>query len=232
MKTGYSNQFVTIKGTKEGLIVHLDDRCAYTELMDELSAKMTENMNGNEQNKEVHVRVHVGKRYVDDGQREEIRSTIEQSGAIIVSEIVSDVITMAEAMKIKEDNQIQSYPHLVRSGQVLSVKGDALILGDVNPGGTVEATGDVFVLGALKGTARAGTEGNNEAVVAAAILAPSQMMIADHLYLTELTREELAKEATYTWPRYAYVDKEQQAIEFHPMGSLAELRKQRNKDRE
>ncbi|QQK80937.1 septum site-determining protein MinC [Salicibibacter cibi] len=232
MKTGYSNQFVTIKGTKEGLIVHLDDRCAYSELMNELSAKMMENMNGNESNKEVHVRVHVGKRYVDDGQREEIRSTIEQSGAIVVSEIVSDVITMAEAMKIKEDNQIQSYSHLVRSGQVLRVKGDALILGDVNPGGTVEATGDVYVLGALKGTARAGTEGNEEAVVAAAMLAPSQMMIADHLYLTELTREELAKEATWAWPRYAYVKKEQQTIEFYPMSSLAELRKQGNKDKE
>ncbi|WP_160112442.1 septum site-determining protein MinC [Salicibibacter kimchii] len=232
MKTGYSNQFVTIKGTKEGLIVHLDDRCAYSELMSELRAKMMENMNGNDQSKEVHVRVHVGKRYVDDGQREEIRSTIEQSGAIIVSEIVSDVITMAEAMKIKEDNQIQSYPRLVRSGQVLRVKGDALILGDVNPGGTVEATGDVYVLGALKGTARAGTEGNDEAVVAAAILVPSQMMIADHLYLTELTREELAKEATYAWPRYAHVEKEQQSILFQTISSLAELRKQRNTEKE
>ncbi|QDI91029.1 hypothetical protein EPH95_07400 [Salicibibacter halophilus] len=138
VKTGYSNQLVTIRGTKEGLIVHLDDRCAYSELMEELQAKMAENNNGHGQSKEVHVRVHVGKRYVDDGQREEIRSIIEQSGTIMVSEIASEVITMAEALKIKEDNQIQSYTRLVRSGQVLSVKGDALILGDVNPGGRLK----------------------------------------------------------------------------------------------
>ena len=40
---------------------------------------------------------------------------------------------------------------IIRSGQVLQVAGDLLLIGDVNPGGTVIAGGNIFIMGALKG---------------------------------------------------------------------------------
>ncbi|SDI58201.1 septum site-determining protein MinC [Natribacillus halophilus] len=225
MKTSFSNQLVTIKGTKEGLVIHLDDKCSYAELIQELKEKMTESRIGSEHDKGLHVHVRVGKRYVDVEERREIQATIEQPGTIIVSDITSEVMTKTEALEIKEDEQTHSYARLVRSGQVLSVKGDLLILGDVNPGGTVEASGDIYVLGALKGTARAGVEGDEAAVIAASVLLPAQLMIADRLYLTSLTRTERAEEAAYAKPRYACIKQEE--IVFNHMSSLATLRKQR-----
>ncbi|MBB6448351.1 septum site-determining protein MinC [Geomicrobium halophilum] len=229
MKTEFSKQLVTIKGTKDGLVIRLDDHCAYADLLEELQTKMKENMIGEEQDKDVHIAVHVGTRYVDEKQRGEITSAIEQSGAISVDEITSDVITMTQALKMKEEKQIHSYTCLVRSGQVLSVKGDLLILGDVNPGGTIEATGDVYVLGTLKGKARAGTEGDEDAVIAASVLAPSQLMIADRLYLSEATREQQESESMHMGPRYASIEEEKEEMVFHNMSSLAALRSRRQK---
>jgi septum site-determining protein MinC len=50
----------------------------------------------------------------------------------------------------------------LRSGDKITSTGDLIIMGDVNPGAEVEAGGDVFVIGSLRGFVRAGigkTEG-------------------------------------------------------------------------
>ncbi|MEW6545300.1 MAG: septum site-determining protein MinC [Bacillota bacterium] len=67
----------------------------------------------------------------------------------------------------------------LRSGQVIHYRGNVVILGDVNPGAQVVATGDVIVLGALRGVAHAGADGSRGAVVAALRLCPTQLRIAD-----------------------------------------------------
>lgn len=67
----------------------------------------------------------------------------------------------------------------LRSGQVIRYRGNVVILGDVNPGAQVVATGDVIVLGALRGVAHAGADGHRGAVVAALRLCPTQLRIAD-----------------------------------------------------
>ena len=74
-----------------------------------------------------------------------------------------------------------SVAKIIRSGQVLNVTGDLLLIGDVNPGGTVIADGNIFILGALKGIAHAGFDGNTEAVIAASVMKPSQLRISDVL---------------------------------------------------
>lgn len=53
---------------------------------------------------------------------------------------------------------------------MLHVKGNLLLIGDVNPGGTVIAGGNIFVIGALRGIAHAGYYGDAEAVIAASVM--------------------------------------------------------------
>jgi septum site-determining protein MinC len=68
---------------------------------------------------------------------------------------------------------------MIRSGQVLHHEGNLLFLGDVNPGGSVTCTGDIYILGALRGMAHAGVGGNQESIIAASLLSPTQLRIAD-----------------------------------------------------
>jgi septum site-determining protein MinC len=66
----------------------------------------------------------------------------------------------------------------VRSGFKVSHNGHVMIMGDVNPGGEVYAGGNVVVWGRLKGTAYAGMDGDEKAVVCALEMEPMQIRIA------------------------------------------------------
>lgn len=69
----------------------------------------------------------------------------------------------------------------LRSGQKINFNGNVVILGDVNPGAEVMASGHVIVLGALRGMVHAGAAGDEQAVVVAFRLQPTQLRIANHI---------------------------------------------------
>jgi len=69
----------------------------------------------------------------------------------------------------------------LRSGQNLHYDGNVVIMGDVNPGAEVVASGHVLVMGALRGLVHAGATGEEEATVIALSLAPTQLRIASHI---------------------------------------------------
>ena len=73
--------------------------------------------------------------------------------------------------------------HTIRSGQRMSHPGDLIIVGDVNPGATVIAGGDVMVFGWLRGTVYAGQPEDSSRVVYALRFDPSQVRIASRLAL-------------------------------------------------
>jgi septum site-determining protein MinC len=66
----------------------------------------------------------------------------------------------------------------LRGGQTLQQLGAILVVGDVNPGAELVATGDIIVFGSLRGTAHAGAQGDASARVYAMELAPTQLRIA------------------------------------------------------
>jgi septum site-determining protein MinC len=74
--------------------------------------------------------------------------------------------------------QVLYVKQTLRSGQVVSHKGDLVIVGDVNPGAEIMAEGDITVWGSLRGIAHAGVGGNNEAEIRALNLQPIQIRIA------------------------------------------------------
>jgi septum site-determining protein MinC len=69
----------------------------------------------------------------------------------------------------------------LRSGQLLSSPGHLVIIGDVNPGADIVAGGDIVIWGKLRGTAHAGAEGDQRAVVCALQLMPIQLRIAGYI---------------------------------------------------
>jgi len=68
----------------------------------------------------------------------------------------------------------------LRSGQWVQYEGHVIVMGDVNPGAKVVAGGNVVVWGKLRGVVHAGATGNEEAVVCALNLAPTQLRIAGY----------------------------------------------------
>ncbi len=66
----------------------------------------------------------------------------------------------------------------LRGGQALHHVGHIVVVGDINPGAEVVATGDIVVFGRLAGVAHAGAQGDDRARVYALRLVPVQLRIA------------------------------------------------------
>ncbi|PSR20603.1 MAG: septum site-determining protein MinC [Sulfobacillus acidophilus] len=73
--------------------------------------------------------------------------------------------------------------HTLRSGQRVSHPGDLIIIGDVNPGATVTAGGDIMIFGWLRGTVYAGQPDDSTRTIYALRFDPSQIRIAQTMAL-------------------------------------------------
>ncbi|HEY4601171.1 MAG TPA: septum site-determining protein MinC [Cerasibacillus sp.] len=180
MKLEQKKQLITIKGTEEGLTIFMDDLCSFDELVVELEEKIT-TVKPKQGEPVISVKVQLGNRYLSHEHTEEIRNIIEKGDYFTVEMFDSAVIHKEEMEKWQENQDIKVYRRVVRSGQVLQVKGDVLLIGDVNPGGKVVSTGDVYVLGRLNGVAHAGVKGNKHAIIAASYMKPTQLRIANYI---------------------------------------------------
>ncbi|WOV88737.1 septum site-determining protein MinC [Sporosarcina oncorhynchi] len=192
--------YVTIKGTKEGLVLRLDDKCAYSDMIAELRNKVSENsLEGLAE-----VRIHTGNRYCNEDELKEIMNIVHESPHLRVARIQSEVISIEECNRKVLENQSETYIGIVRSGQIVEAEGDLVVIGDVNPNGRVVAAGSIYILGRLKGIAHAGATGNEEAVIAASWLEATHLMIADKLetMTDELTilSEQPEMECAYIHP--------------------------------
>ena len=69
----------------------------------------------------------------------------------------------------------------LRSGQSLRHPGHIVVIGDVNPGAEVVAGGDIVVWGRVRGVVHAGALGDEDAVICALDMAPTQLRVAGHI---------------------------------------------------
>ncbi|MDN5293030.1 MAG: septum site-determining protein MinC [Eubacteriales bacterium] len=89
--------------------------------------------------------------------------------------------TSGERMTVWGDENTILVQRTLRCGQSISYDGNVVIIGDVNPGAEVVAGGSIIVMGALRGVAHAGAQGDEKAVVAAFRLQPTQLRIAGYI---------------------------------------------------
>ncbi|MBO2943936.1 septum site-determining protein MinC [Paenibacillus sp. F411] len=168
---------VTIKGIKDGLVFLLDDQCDFEELLSELRYKLEHSHQNILTGPIIHVDVKLGSRRINDDEKQSILDILKQKGNLLIRSV--------ESPPVSPESEPEKGPSvkagMVRSGQVLHHRGDLLFLGDVNPGGTIVATGDIYIVGALRGTAHAGSEGNQDAIIAASYLAPTQLRISEKI---------------------------------------------------
>ncbi|WP_127529711.1 septum site-determining protein MinC [Paenibacillus kobensis] len=170
-------QHITIKGVKEGLVFLLDDRCEFSALLDELHYKLEKTHQQLLTGPLIHVHVKLGNRETTEEEKEQIKSVLRQRGNLLVQSVQGEADQAPQPDG--NEQQLKVMTGIIRSGQVVTHEGSLLLLGDLHPGGSIICTGDIYVMGNLSGMAHAGSEGNAEAIIAASILRPTQLRIAE-----------------------------------------------------
>lgn len=176
-----SEQKVNIKGTKEGLIFYLDDDCTFQALVEAIKTTLSVTDEYTNKDEKAPVTLKLGCRYLRPEQKEILEQVIEKDRHFVIDKYDSEVIGRKEAEQWLEKSEVKRITQIVRSGQVIEITGDLLLIGDVNPGGQVKATGSIYILGHLYGIAHAGVYGNEQAVIAASYMHPTQLRIAKYI---------------------------------------------------
>ena len=98
--------------------------------------------------------------------------------------VVQQQPEMTEEMYVQyamaQNCNAEFYKGNLRSGQVLECAASVTLIGDVNPGAKIISDGNVVVLGALKGNAHAGVNGNDNCFIFALDMNPIQLQIGQY----------------------------------------------------
>lgn len=217
--TKNEQQLVTVRGTKEGLIFYLDDDCSFSELYEALRSRLALTFE-QEADQSASIILKLGYRYIHRAQKQELKKLIEQEHQFEIERYDSQVIDKQAAEKWLEESSVKLMTEVVRSGQQLEVKGDLLLVGDVNPGGEVKASGNIYVLGQLNGIAHAGVYGNESAVIAASYMNPMQLRIANFISRAP----DYESEGVYM--ECGYLDKKNEKIAIDRLQILPQLQRE------
>ncbi len=132
---------------------------------------------------------------VNADNTENSKDSVSQS---VTEEKISSLIEKEFSIK---EHATKFHKGNLRSGMFMEYDGSLVILGDVNPGAEVKATGNILILGALKGIAHAGCKGSTDAFVFALNLIPVQLRIGNII-----TRFPDGDSKVNRKPEYAYVE--------------------------
>lgn len=190
-------QDIVIRGTtRSGLVLLLPDHMEKEALLQRLQEKLAQGarfFQGSE------VTVQSMGRPLSDSDREAISDLLASFGMTLRQVTVGPDPLEEAGAALKAAEQSRRYPTVpaaalltesetalvvtktLRSGQGVRHNGDVIVLGDVNPGAEVIASGHIVVMGALRGVAHAGSNGNTSAFVAATKLRPTQLRIAQFI---------------------------------------------------
>ncbi|MGI6124696.1 MAG: septum site-determining protein MinC [Acetivibrionales bacterium] len=184
---------IVFKGNSEGLVIVIPEEYDFVRAINEIEDKIKSSARFFKG-----ARIKVAYRGINltTQQEDEIKRILDKkSGAIIESFSKDDesklkslvansqpktiIPTRKTFFSNGEEGTCKFVRSTIRSGTRIEYDGSVVILGDVNPGGEIVASGNVVVLGTLRGMVHAGAQGDREAFIYALNLKPTQIRIAE-----------------------------------------------------
>lgn len=169
---------IVIKGNKEGLNVFIDmlEFENFDEMVSNLKKKLSR---GKRFYRGSVIKITTQLKYIDKFNQMKLKNILFDE-FLIKDCIFKDIEQKEDKVFLGiYEGRTKFIKKTIRSGQVINFQGNIVIIGDVNSGAEIQAGGNIVVLGALKGNVYAGNTGNRHAIIAAYILQPQILRIAD-----------------------------------------------------
>ena len=194
-QTDATEEQITIKGTRDGVSLTIGQG-PWPELLARLAGRLESTLGFF---KGARVLMDVGARTVTAAELQQAAQLLAEHGMTLVSVISTNAETQEAGRQAgfglvlpqpaRPDSQVKTLPFVegillrrtLRSGQVARHEGHVAIIGDVNAGAEIIAGGDVIVWGKVRGIVHAGAGGDENAVVCALYLAPTQLRIGPYI---------------------------------------------------
>ncbi|CVK20426.1 MULTISPECIES: septum site-determining protein MinC [Sporomusa] len=177
---------VVFKGSKDGLELVLNQTADFTAILEQLKEKLESAayfFTGS-----TGVKVSSGTNTLTGDERRQLISLLAGYGLALHDrpeplppEISPQDNSCGEAALYRQENeggQTLIISRTLRSGQKVVFDGSVIVMGDVNPGSEIIASGNITVQGTCRGLAHAGANGDQAAVITADKLIAGQLRIA------------------------------------------------------
>lgn len=170
--------YVIFKGTKDGVMVLFDENAPFDAICEQLRQKVKE---AGKFFDNVRISLAFKGREFSDEEEKTLLQIITENTTMCITFLKTDTGEVQKlARLLEQDAHITKYHRgSLRNGQTLEFDGSLVVLGDINPGAVIKATGNIIILGQLRGMAHAGCQGMTDAFIAAVYMAPVQLRIAD-----------------------------------------------------
>jgi septum site-determining protein MinC len=194
---------LTIKGVKDGLLIHIPEG-PWDQVLESLMATVSDQsdfLSG------ARLALQVDERVLGAGDLGSLRTLLAEYDVTLWAVLTSNEVTHSAAADLgleltltsqatQEDDQEAGIDtelygeeailikRTLRSGHSIRHPGHVTIIGDVNPGAEIIAGGNVIVWGRVRGVVHAGATGNDEALVCALDLSPTQLRIAGQISIS------------------------------------------------
>jgi septum site-determining protein MinC len=216
---------IQIKGIREGLLLTLTEGGTWEEAQQAILEHLDQQA---EFLRGARLALNLGERTLNVTELSKLRSEISERGVSLwavlsLSPKTEDTAqTLGLATKIskpaprKTTQQLETtifdgenailVQRTLRSGYNLTYPGHVTVIGDINPGAEIIASGNIIVWGHLRGLVHAGAEGNIEAIVCALDLSPTQLRIAGQI-------ANINKKSKKIQPEIAFLENKQVVVE-------------------
>lgn len=173
-----------IKGNRNGLVITVSDGAEFLDVITFLKQKLS---SAQDFFAGASVKLFFEGGEFSSDEVDAVERLIEQFGMTLDRKppvMMSDQSAYAGGDREEDDSEDENtllVRRTIRSGQQIYYDGNVVIMGDVNPGAEIVCSGDILVLGSLRGVAHAGVGGKVDASVFAFRLEPTQLRIAHYI---------------------------------------------------
>lgn len=172
---------IKINQSTDEVIINIDVNAEIHEIAEELEAKLPKLKNFYKSSK---IPIRITGKILEEEEQEIIKELIEDSLEVEVTfDSVSDLLGLHAIKKTYQtDTEISETKYIqnsLRSGMKEEFRGSIVVFGDVNAGAEIIAGGNIAILGALRGLAHAGANGNMKAVISANSIDITQIRISN-----------------------------------------------------
>lgn len=213
------NTYVMIKSFSNGLKIFLDDQCTFAELLECIRAKFDESKNFF---KGAKVAISFEGRQLSVQEEKTLIRAMEEAGTMSVLYVIGKDVDTNENFARAIDRPMKDtldygefgkfYAGSVRKGERLETQSGVVIMGDVEPGGTIIAHGSIVILGSLFGTAICETSFDpKNYFVAAMYMSPEGIRIGNYKYYSKEKSKWIIKPKTQ--PKIAFFSNEQVCVD-------------------
>ncbi|HJE87218.1 cell division inhibitor [Levilactobacillus brevis] len=180
-------QAAVLRGTQNGYDLVLKQSASMDQILADLRA-LLENLNVDPQAMEtakVSLDVLTEDRILTADEKSQIEQLVGNYPRFEIHKIAANVMTIADAIQLRERENVHLLSKVIRNGQDVTMQGDVLFLGTIHEGGKLCTTGNIFSMGDVNGILQAGYPDDESKLIMGNLATAQQVRIAEQFDIIE-----------------------------------------------